>query len=61
MSTYVNNPNKIYSIDDSGIFINVKTVYGVTKIESMIKNIYKIANTQESTPFSECNKYYKNE
>ena len=61
LRTYVKNPESIYSIDDSGVFMNTKTALGDNKVEKMIINTYKIANINESTPISECNALFKNE
>lgn len=58
---YVRNPNSVYAIDDSGVFINTKTTLGNSKIEKMIVNTYKIANVDESTPQVECNAVHKSE
>lgn len=44
--SYVNNPDAVYSIDDSGVFINTKTTAGTPKIQEMIENTYKIANVK---------------
>ena len=53
------NPESLYSIDDSGVFLNYKTHLGSDKIQKMIENIYKVANTNEATPFTECNQINK--
>jgi len=36
LKSYVNNPNVVYSISDSGVFLNSKTVHKVDKIQSML-------------------------
>jgi hypothetical protein len=61
LRSYVKNPDSIYAIDDSGVFMNTKTTLGNSKIEKMITNTYKIANINESTPITECNALYKND
>ena len=55
------NPDAVYTIDDSGAIMNFKTTLGDAKIEKMISNTYKVANINESTPFSECNEIHKNQ
>ena len=51
----------MYSIPDSGVFLNFKTHLGDDKIQKQISNIYKVANTEESTPLTECNQLHKGE
>lgn len=41
--------------------MNTKTTLGNAKIEKMVTNTYKIANINESTPFTECNALHKSE
>ncbi len=36
LRSYVKNPDVVYSIDDSGVFMNAKTTTGTAKIQSMI-------------------------
>lgn len=58
---YLNNPESLLAIDDSGVFMNAKTTLGDAKIEKMVSNIYKVANVNEATPFTECNQLNKGE
>jgi hypothetical protein len=51
----------VYSIADSGVFLNFKTHLGVEKIQKQIQNLYKVANVEESTPATECNLQHKGE
>ena len=48
----VDNPNAVSTIVDSGIFINDTTVTtGSHKSALMLDNLFKLANTNEDTPF----------
>ena len=42
---YVNRPGVVSSIADSGVFIKAKTQYRDDKIESMIRNLFTVANS----------------
>lgn len=57
----VGDEGKVYSIPDSGVFLNFKTHTGNSHIEKLIYNIYKVANTKESTPIPQCNAAYPGE
>lgn len=48
----VDNPNAVSTIVDSGIFINDTTVTtGSHKSALMVDNLFKLANSNEDTPF----------
>ena len=47
---FVGDDKKVYPIADSGAFFFYKTHTGDNKIEKQIQNIYKLANSAESTP-----------
>ena len=55
---FVGDPDKVYPIADSGVFMNFQTMHGQDRIMSMMNNIYTVANIDESTPASDCNKYF---
>jgi O-palmitoleoyl-L-serine hydrolase len=55
VKAFVGDQSKVYSIADSGVFMNFKNYWGDPKIEKEISNIYKVANTDESTPVAGCN------
>jgi hypothetical protein len=57
----VKNKDAIYSIDDSGVFLNIKSILGNSKIEKQLANTYAVANVNEATPFSDCNTLNKGE
>jgi len=50
VKNFVGDANKVYSISDSGIFMNFKNFSSSMKIQSQTANIYKVANMEESTP-----------
>lgn len=58
---YVGDHSKVYTISDSGVFNNFKTVSGQSSIEQEIRNVYAVANIDESTPSTECNKHFPGE
>ena len=61
LKEFVGDGDKVYSIADSGVFMNFKTHLGDNKIEKQIFNLFKVANSEESTPDTECNTLYKGE
>ena len=54
----VGDDDKVYPISDSGVFLHFNTITGDNRIEKEMQNIYKLANVDESTPFTQCNKYF---
>jgi hypothetical protein len=58
---FVRDTEAVRAVDDSGVFINTKTVLGDAKIEKMTSNIYKVANIDESTPLADCNALHAGE
>ena len=61
LKDYVDDENKVYPIADSGAFFFFKTHKGDSKIEKQIQNIYKLANSGESTPLEVCNDMFMKE
>ena len=61
LKQYVGNQAKVWSIADSGVFMNFKTHTDNVHIEKLIQNAYKVANIKESTPIPECNQAYQGE
>ncbi len=59
LRSLVTNPNSVYAIPDSGLFVNAKsTVTGTLKIQSAIENLLKVANVNEKTPNQKCNEVF---
>jgi hypothetical protein len=54
-------PGRVYSVSDSGVFINFPTIKGDRKFEKEMQNLYKVANIEEGTPLKECNVGYPGE
>ena len=49
---------KILSIVDSGIFMDYHSIYFKNEFGVQLRNLYKVANIDSSTPNSQCNAYY---
>lgn len=59
MRSLVQNPSIVYSISDSGIFMNLTSPKtGYYNIDILMKNLYIIANIDQSTPLEACNRVY---
>jgi len=59
LKDFVKNESKVYSVSDSGVFMNFKNFLGDLKLQKEIENLYKVANVNEPTPNSECNQMHK--
>ena len=46
LKEFVGDGDKVYSIADSGVFMNFKTHLGDNKIEKQIFNLFKVANSE---------------
>ena len=56
------NPEVLYTIPDSGVFMNIKSpVNGQYVFDVPAQYLYKVANTDESTPVEPCNKKFAGE
>lgn len=59
--TLVNNASAVLSVPDSGIFLLAKTYKTqVNYLETIIINMFKLANIDEKSPLDLCNSRYKN-
>lgn len=50
VKTFVGDQNKVYTISDSGVFLNFPSMAGEKTIEKQMQNIFKLANADEITP-----------
>lgn len=58
---FVRNTEAVRAVDDSGVFLNVKTALGDAKIEKFVCNVFKLANIDEKTPLAACNALHSGE
>ena len=57
VKSLVGDASKVYSIADSGMYLDFPSIKGDNLIEKRLNNIYTLANADESTPLEECNKH----
>lgn len=56
------NPSSVISIPDSSIFLFTKTYEtGINYLQTIIVNMFKLANIDEKSPLDLCNSKYKDE
>jgi O-palmitoleoyl-L-serine hydrolase len=56
------HPEGLFAVIDSGIFLNEPSVRtGMLKLGVSFENLYKVANSDESTPLTACNEFYPGE
>ena len=62
LMSLVNNPDSVYIIPDSGIFVNANTFQSnLPLIQTVVYNLMKLVHVSEKTPLDECNQMYPGE
>lgn len=57
--TLVKNPAAVYSVADSGVFMNLTSAQtGKYIIDAQVRNLFKLSNVDATTPLDVCNKIY---
>jgi hypothetical protein len=46
LKSFVGDPQSVYPISDSGVFMNFKTHLGDAKIQKFIANLYQFSNKE---------------
>ena len=56
------NPDALVAVPDSGVFTNVVSpVKGISVFDLILKNLFKLSNTDEKTPSPRCNSQFEGE
>jgi hypothetical protein len=55
------NPAYLYSVPDTGVFLNETTQTGKHLLSACIQNTFKFANADELTPIEACNAKFPGE
>lgn len=60
--TLLANPNALVAVPDSGVFTDVVSpVKGISIFNLILKNLFKLSNTDEKTPNGACNGLHQGE